>query len=148
MSDSLQPISEILVPMDFSDCSKNALQYAKRLAAPSDARLHLLYVDDDPGLIQPTTSQQVRDEFEQKMAMKFVDLMTPEEQERFRVVTTVRCGTAYHEIDRYALENSIDLVVLGSVGRSAIADALLGSVASNVIRKSPCPVVAVRQTHS
>ena len=148
MSDPIKPISEILVPMDFSECSKNALRYAMRVAAPCDARLHLLYVDDDPILVQPTTSQSVRDEFENKMAMKFVALMSPEQRERFRTVMAVKCGTAYHEIECYAGEQAIDLIVLGSVGRSSIADAILGSVASHVLRKGPCPVLAVRETQS
>lgn len=148
MSETFAPIAEILVPMDFSDCSKNALRYAMRVAAPCGSRLHLLYVDDDPMLVQPTTSSRVRDEFEAKMATKFVDLMSPEERDRFRIVNAVKCGTAYHEIERYAADNTIDLIVLGSVGRSAIADAFLGSVASHVIRKASCPVLAVRQSPS
>lgn len=148
MSDPIEPIVEILVPMDFSACSKNALRYAMRIAAPSNARLHLLYVDDDPGLIQPTTAKEVRDEFEDRMAMRFLDVMTAEERDRFRTVMAVRCGTAYHEIEKYAQELGIDLIVLGSVGRSAIADAFLGSVAHHVMRKACCPVVAVRQTHA
>jgi len=148
MSEPIAPIAEILVPMDFSACSKNALRYAMRVAAPCGSRLHLLYVDDDPMLVQPTTSSQVRDEHEAKMAEKFVDLMSPEDRDRFRTVTAVQCGTAYHEIERYAASHSIDLIVLGSVGRSAIADAFLGSVASHVIRKASCPVLAVRQTQS
>jgi nucleotide-binding universal stress UspA family protein len=145
MSESVKPIKEILIPMDFSQTSVRALNFAMRIAETSDARLHLLYVDDDPGLIRPGTSQKVRDEFEDKMAMKFVGLLTPEQRDRYHTVMSVRCGTAYHEIETYAEEKSIDLIVLGTVGRSTIADMVLGSVANHVIRHAPCPVVSVRQ---
>lgn len=144
MPEEPKPIAEILVPMDFSDCSKTALAYAMRIAAASDARLHLLFVCDDPMLTAPTTSEEFRDEHADKMSMQFVDLLDPAQRERFNTVMSVRFGTAYHEIETYAEENGIELIVLGNVGRSAIADVLLGSVASHVIRKACCPVLSVK----
>ena len=142
----LKPVSEILVPMDFSKCSVGALQYAMRIAASSNARLHLLYVDDDPILNSNTTGQKFRDEHADKMSMKFVDLIDPALRERFKTVMAVRFGTAYHEIETYAQENGIELIVLGNLGRSGIADALLGSVAAHIIRHAACPVLSVKST--
>jgi nucleotide-binding universal stress UspA family protein len=144
MKSELTPISEILVPMDFSDYSAAALEYAMRIGAASDARLHLLYVDDDPILMQETTSQKFRDEHADKISMKFVNLIEPDQRERFRTVMAVQFGTAYHEIVTYAGDHDIDLIVMGNVGRSAIADVLLGSVASHVIRYARCPVLSVK----
>lgn len=115
-----------------------------RIGAASDARLHLLYVDDDPILMQETTSQKFRDEHADKISMKFVNLIEPDQRERFRTVMAVQFGTAYHEIETYAGDHDIDLIVMGNVGRSAIADVLLGSVASHVIRHAPCPVLSVK----
>lgn len=142
MSD-IKPITEILVPMDFSASSINALEYAKRLLEPTGARLHLLYVDDDPMLLRASTSQKIRDEHEDRMAMRFVDLLPAEQRERYRTVMAIKCGTAYYEIETYAAEHAIDLIIIGRVGRSAIADAVLGSVAAHVVKHSPCPVLAV-----
>jgi nucleotide-binding universal stress UspA family protein len=139
-----KPVAEILVPMDFSDCSKQALHYAMRIAAGSEARLHLLYVSDDPILNAQTTDQKFRDEYADQMSMNFVELLDPAERERFRTTMSVRFGTAYHEIEEYANENDIELIVIGNVGRSAIADVLLGSVAKHVIRKAVCPVLSVK----
>jgi nucleotide-binding universal stress UspA family protein len=148
MSDEFKPISEILVPMDFSSHSMGALEYAKRIAAPIGARLHLLYVDDEPMLIAATTDQSFRDQHREIMAKKFVGLMPQSQLEQFRVVELIRFGTAYFEIEKYAAEEQIDLIVMGYVTRSTISKVLLGSVASHLIRHSPCPVVAVRQAAS
>jgi len=148
MSEAIKPVSEILVPMDFSECSIKALEYAKRIVEACGARLHLLYVADDPMLIQQTTDQSFRDEHENKMALKFVGLLTADQREQFRTVMAIRLGTAYNEIEAYAKEQGIELIVMGRVGRSAIADILLGSVTSHVIRYAPCPVLAVKETYS
>ena len=53
-------------------------------------------------------------------------------------------GPAFVEIVRYGKEQNIDLMVLGTHGRGAIAHMLLGSVAEKVVRKAPCPVLVVR----
>lgn len=139
-----KPIAEILVPMDFSDCSKSALHYAMRIAAASDARLHLLAVCDDPMLTAPTTDAKFRDEHTEKMLAKFDDLLDPAQREQFNTAISVQFGTAYHEIETYAEQNGIELIVMGSVGRSALANVLLGSVTSHVIRNACCPVLSVK----
>ncbi len=140
----LEPIHEILVPMDFSPCSVNALQFAIRVAAGCKSRLHLLTADDDPILMDAATNQSFRDEHEDKMSMKFVNLMPAEQREQFRTVMAIRLGTAYKVIEDYAAEKNIDLIVMGNVGHSALADAILGSVTAHVIRHAPCPVLSVR----
>ena len=139
-----KPISEILVPMDFSECSMRALQFATRIAASSDARLHLLAVCDDPILMAHTTGQSFRDEYTETVSGKFADLIDADLRERFRPVMTVRVGTAYHEIETYAEENGIELIVMGTIGRSPLADILLGSVASHVIHNACCPVLTIK----
>ena len=117
---------------------------AKRVAAGSNATLHLLYIDDDPILMQQSTDQSFRDEHEDKMAMKFVELTTAEERERFNIIMTVRCGTASYEIETYAKEKPVDLIVIGNIGRSKLSKALLGSTTSHVIANAPCPVLSVK----
>jgi nucleotide-binding universal stress UspA family protein len=130
--------------MDFSPCAVRALEFAKRIAAASETRLHLLYVDDDPMLIQQETDQSFRDEHEDKMAMKFIELLPPVQRERFRTVMAVRLGTASHEIESYAKEHGIELIVMGNAGHSKLSDVLLGSVTSHVIRHAHCPVLSVK----
>ncbi len=118
-----------------------------RIAAAFDARLHLLWVDDDPILIQTTTDQSFRDAHEAKMVTKFDDVLTAEERERFRVLTLVRAGTAYHEIEMYAAEAGIELIIMGNRGHSRIANVFLGSVTAHVVRHAPCPVLSVKRVY-
>jgi nucleotide-binding universal stress UspA family protein len=60
-----------------------------------------------------------------------------------RVAVTV--ASPYPEILRYAAEHDIDLIVMGTHGRSGVGHLLLGSIAEKVVRRSPCPVLTVRQ---
>ena len=53
-------------------------------------------------------------------------------------------GTPFLEIIRYAREHEIDLIVMGTHGRSGLGHVLIGSVAERVVRKSPCPVLTIR----
>ena len=62
--------------------------------------------------------------------------------------TELRTGSPFVEIVRYARDERIDLIVLGTHGRGPIAHMLLGSVAERVVRKAPCPVLTVRRRTS
>jgi universal stress protein A len=57
----------------------------------------------------------------------------------------VQVGSPFQEIVRYAVEQAIDLIVIGTHGRGPIGHMLLGSVAEKVVRKAPCPVLTVRE---
>jgi nucleotide-binding universal stress UspA family protein len=64
--------------------------------------------------------------------------------EKHTVVRELRKGSPFLEIVRYAKDKNIDLIVLGTHGRSGLSHVLLGSVAERVVRKAPCPVLTVR----
>lgn len=144
MSDLSSPVSEIMVPLDFSECSIDALRYAKRLAVALDARLHLLHVNDDPMLMASTTDPAFREADNKKSMKKFGELVTESERQQLRIEEVIRYGTAYYEIENYAEETGIDLIVIGNVGHSNLAKALLGSTTSHVIGHACCPVLSVR----
>ena len=61
-----------------------------------------------------------------------------------QIVRATRQGPPFLEIVRYAKENEIDMIVLGTHGRGGLAHMLMGSVAEKVVRKAPCPVLTVR----
>jgi nucleotide-binding universal stress UspA family protein len=144
-------LKQILAPTDFSDASANALRYAKAFAESFDAGIHLLHVVEDPaiyawvppeGPVPPTTL--IREEMEKHVRVQLNGLLTDEERQRYRAQVVQRTGNAFVEIVRYAKEQNIDLIVMGTHGRGPIAHMLLGSVAEKVVRKAPCPVLTVR----
>ena len=142
-------IKAILVPSDFSECSDGALRYALALNETFGAQLHLLHVVQDP-YTQPWAAEafpaplgdMLNDWLAQ--ARNRLSQAVPEPHRPNALVTTV-IGTPSMEIVRYADEQKIDLIVIGTHGRGPIGHALLGSVAERVVRKAPCPVLTVRQ---
>lgn len=144
-------IKRILVPTDFSEPSDDALAYALGLADAFGASLHVLHVLEDLAAHAWTTEVYVaalpgvHEEMERQARERLDQLLTAEQRAKYRAQVALRLGSPFVEIVRYAREEQIDLVVLGTHGRGAIAHMLLGSVAERVVRKAPCPVLTVRQ---
>jgi nucleotide-binding universal stress UspA family protein len=69
--------------------------------------------------------------------------LLPEGDRTGAVIATI-VGSPFYEIVRYATEQQIDLIVIGTHGRGPLGHMLLGSVAEKVVRKAPCPVLTVR----
>ena len=143
-------ISRILVPTDFSEPSEEALKYAKGLASCLGSSIYVLHVLEDLAAHAWTTEVYVsalpgvHEEMERQARERLDQVLTAEEKTRFKAETALRMGSAFVEVVRYAREQGIDLIVMGTHGRGAIAHMLLGSVAERVVRKAPCPVLTVR----
>lgn len=141
-------LKTILVPSDFSECSEAAVRYGRALASAFQARLHLLHVVQDP-YTQPWAAEAfpapIGDLLEQwqTQAGNRLAAVVPE-SERANVVVATLIGSPFFEILRYAAEQSVDLIVIGTHGRGPIGHMLLGSVAEKVVRRAPCPVLTVR----
>jgi len=139
-------LQNICVAVDFSDTSGAALNYAKALADAFGAKLHLLHVlvnwvpdGDFP------VSPQFYIGLEESARKQLDSLLTAEERTKYQAKFALISGLSeFVEIVRYARDNNIDLLVLGTHGRGAIAHMLMGSVAEKVVRKAPCPVLTVR----
>jgi len=141
----MNPPKNILVPVDFSETSKNALDYAQNVAKALGASVHVLHVILDPhsqawSVEVPEMNLSRLTESWQTQAQKRLDELTVDAPGE-RVVTT---GHAFSEIIRYAESHGIDLIVMGTRGLGAVEHMLLGSVAEKVVRKAPCPVLTVR----
>jgi len=141
-------LKRILVPTDLSTCSIAATVQARQLAAKFGAEIHVLFVlNESSSLVaEPMAVMGLPDVIELREAMK-ESLEQWVSQHFGKSSTTVRVfrtGTDYVEIIRYADEEKIDLVVIGTHGSSGLEHALLGSVAERVVRRSPCPVLTVR----
>ncbi|HZZ27278.1 MAG TPA: universal stress protein [Pirellulales bacterium] len=139
-------LRNICVPVDFSDTSAAALNYAKALAEAFQAQLHLLHVlvnwiPDNDFPISP----QFYSDLEKSARLQLDKLLTAQERDKFKArLELVNGMSEFVEIIRYAREKNIDLLVLGTHGRGPIAHMLLGSVAEKIVRKAPCPVLTVR----
>jgi nucleotide-binding universal stress UspA family protein len=136
-------IRTILHPTDFSDPAQPALRLAERLARVHGARLIVLHVVAPPvlygemGTRNPTP--EIQEEILETSRIQLEELLAGTDAEGLIVE-----GVAAHEIVHTAGERSCDLIVMGTHGRGAVARVLLGSVAANVLRRAPCPVLALK----
>jgi nucleotide-binding universal stress UspA family protein len=140
-------IKTILVPLDFSRASMDALNYAVALARKFAATVHLLHVTAPDEAAAPgaahilrQTAQAVVSAQERlgKMHAKHLFPFWPEN-------TYVRTGPAFQKICEQAREIGADLIVIGTRGNTGLKRVLLGSTAERVVRFSHCPVLALRQ---
>lgn len=143
-------LHRILVPTDFSKHSGNALTYAAAFAEKFGAELYLLHVVQDLALFIPeavTAAPPIAPSLEQLTAAVREALDRTVKDYPLQGLTVhreVREGNPFYEIVRFAQENNIDLIIMGTHGHTGLVHVLLGSVAEKVVRKAPCPVLTVR----
>jgi nucleotide-binding universal stress UspA family protein len=141
-------LKTILIPVDFSDCSDAAVKYGYALAEAFGATVHLLNVVQDPytlpwaaeGFAAPIGDMLA--DWEGQAKRRLAEIVPTGSLTSTIVKTSV--GSPHPEIVRYAGEQRIDLIVLGTHGRGPLGHMLLGSVAERVVRTAPCPVLTVR----
>jgi universal stress protein A len=144
-------LKTVLVPTDFSDASESALRYGKAMAEAFGASLHVVHVMEDllahawAAEVYVSSMPQLRDEIEKESRQRLETLLGEGDRTKFRAETALLAGNPFLEIIRYAKAHDVDLIVMGTHGRGPIAHMLLGSVAEKVVRKSPCPVLTVRE---
>lgn len=143
-------VNKICVPTDFSDAADHAMVYGATLADRFGAQLHLLHVVDDMGAVMVEGGawlgawEDVRRSMKEAALGKLADRPQVPWRNTLQVVRAVRSGVPYQEIRSYADSEGIDLLILGTHGRTGIRHFLLGSVAERVVRVAPCPVLTVR----
>jgi nucleotide-binding universal stress UspA family protein len=142
-------IKSILVPIDFSDCARKALQYAIPLAKQHQAAITLLYVVPTPnyaatesGAIDYASLQaSMRTTGDKQLAALAVE----EVRDEVPTVPLVRSGSPAVEIIEAAKSLPADLIVISTHGRTGLKHVFLGSVTEYVVRHAPCPVLVVRE---
>jgi nucleotide-binding universal stress UspA family protein len=143
-------LKRILLPTDFSKYSQNALKYTAALAEKFGAEIHLLHVHQNLGVFFPDAMNVMPpvlppfDQIKSAYGEALQRIIQENHLDKLRVFSEVREGTPFYEIIQFAKEKEIDLIVMGTHGRTGLAHVLLGSVAEKVIRKAPCPVLTVR----
>ena len=135
-------LKHVLVATDFSPASETALRYGRALARTFGATLHVLHVTEnvffrstagDPVAIKATAWWMLN------------DALTDDDRKKLRARAVLEtCDNPVDAIVDYAKRSAIDLVVMGTHGRGAVSQLLLGSVAERVVRMASCPVLTVR----
>lgn len=132
---------KILLPTDGSEESKEAVNHAEELAERFGAEIHVIHIVDirkqagEPRV--PTQVESMRENGE-----KIIE-ETTESMEK-SVKTDVRVGIPHQEINDYVEEHDIDLIAMGSHGRSGLNRMLLGSVTEKVLRTCSVPILTVQ----
>lgn len=135
-------LEQVLVPVDFSDCSKKALQYAIPFARQFGASLTLLHaVQHYPAAPEVVVLETESLEAAQAQLIELVRSIDPAIRSR----TLVRSGTPHLEIVNAAKELGSDLIIISTHGHRGLAHMFLGSTAEKVVRHAPCPVLVVRE---
>jgi nucleotide-binding universal stress UspA family protein len=143
-------LKKILVATDFGEASDAALNYGRDFARTYGATLHVVhiaenvfarYADDGSIAFLP----QMQSDVENAARKRMEGLVTDEDRTMLHAVPVVltALGTA-EAIVEYAKTHNVDIIVMGTHGRRALAHLLMGSVAERVVRMAPCPVLTVR----
>jgi nucleotide-binding universal stress UspA family protein len=144
-------LKKILVATDFSEPSDAALAYGRELARTFDASLTVLHVVDNiltrgygvDGVVlaDPELQREIETSAQRQVDASLFD---EDRRELGAVGLVITSNSPSAAIVTYARDASIDLIVMGTHGRGAIAQILMGSVAERVVRFAPCPVLTVR----
>ena len=145
-------LKRILVPTDFSEPSEHSAAYAVELARRYEAEeVHCIHVSDIPADLLATSNyymtgpseqyiEQIREE-----SRKGLEEFVRRNLAGVPVKMAFLEGRPFVEIVRYARTNKIDLIVIATHGRTGLKHVLFGSVAEQVVRKAPCPVLVVKR---
>lgn len=144
MPDTAYP--KILVPVDYSGCAWEVVSHASRVAAAFDAEVVLLYVVSLPAgvhLDDPSAGRTVGEAVDGEAATELAALQQAFGPNR-TVRVEIRHGDVVPAICRAIKEHEAKLVVMGTHARTGLRRMVLGSVAEQVVRQSPVPVMVVR----
>ena len=138
----------ILCPIDFSEFTDEILEYAISIAGKYNSELHLIHIIPNLNYFTPYESFftpenliVVEKNMETEVNKDFDELMKKINVPAKKIIKN---GAAFVEIINYARTESMDLIIIGTHGRTGLEHILIGSVAERVLRKSPCPVLTVR----
>lgn len=145
----IEEFTNILVPIDFSDHSKNSIKYAKEIANLSNSKLQLLHVIEDTipvpcSLVEKSSIYDfipdIEDKIEECMENVFNETNGPNVKHDNYIIN----GHAAKDILKFAKTHDTDLIVIAVHGLTGIEHLLIGSVAEKVVRMAPCPIFTTK----
>ena len=143
-------IKKILIPIDGSDSSLESLKYASSFASEFNIAVYLMAVVEMQHSIYDVYAEENVLIQRESDILAIVNKRLDETEKKGKemgiksIITVTQSGIPYKKIVEFANEEKIDLIVMGTHGRSGIAHFLIGSVTEKVIRTAPCPVLVIR----
>jgi universal stress protein A len=140
-------LKRILVPLDFSECSKKALRYAVPFARQFGASLSLLFVVQPYYPVSDMVPMDIDllDERMRKTSEAELTALKDSLEPDLKASAMVRAGNPHVEIVEAARELGADLIILSTHGRTGLSHVLMGSTTERVVRHANCPVLVLRE---
>ena len=142
-------IKKILVPVDGSPTSRNALAHAMNLAKGLNAEVSIIIVTFSPeayfaGYTFPHGVQLNHEDSVENGRKIINDMLKTVCHDGIKITKIIEAGNPPQVILNYAEEAGMDLIVIGSVGHNPLATVFFGSVTQRVMLKAKCPVMIVK----
>ncbi len=135
----------ILVATDFSDIARNAINYACEIANKSKAKLILFHVYHEPVFLAEIPIALSMEEIKKDCMDCLMDIKNDINKEHGQLVVECACreGLPVDEINLFAKENGVDMIVMGMEGTSYLSEKLIGNITTSLLKKACCPVLAI-----
>lgn len=139
-------IDRVLVPIDHSPLARDALEYALEVHPDAEiTALHVInYVEESYSAEMLVGPETLRDRAEKRADELFSEASELAAEAGIELSTVTKFGDPARKIIEYADETDVDLIVIGSHGRSFLSRFLLGDTADTVVHRAPVPVTVIR----
>lgn len=140
-------MKKILVPTDFSECSKNALKAAMKIAKKTNAEIELVHVYDRPviGFVDLNIDHKKNKAMLRKAQKTINSIVDVIAQEGIKVNPHILADIPITEIMDQKKFSKIDLIVMGSQGSEGLKELFIGSNTEKVVRKSKVPILSLKE---
>ncbi|MBX2915678.1 MAG: universal stress protein [Cyclobacteriaceae bacterium] len=148
-------MKKILVPTDFSKISINAVEVAVEIAKKSNAEITLLHVVEQASSSSFSVTGEWHNEnwadklytvkLLEKSKAQLEKLVLDPKFEAVKITGELRVGNAFHGMRTIITEHKVDLVVMGTSGRSGAVDTVIGTNTERVVRHAKCPVLSINK---
>ena len=144
----MNEIKKILVPVDFSENSQKILRTAVDFAARFKAEVVIVFVvqsfDDYSGFFVPHMPIiQLEEEMVKSAREKMKSFVAETLDDSIPQATAILSGDVVEEVNRFAGEQKVDLIIMGTHGYKGLDKILFGSVAEKIVKTAPCPVLTI-----
>ena len=144
-------IKRILCPVDFSDSSEPSLNYAVAIARRFNAKVYIVYVSDMEDFNYDNDTLLEGDSISEASVRgekaNLINRIPENIRNEIEIETKILFGIPNEEIVNFADEQKIDMIVMGTHGRTGLKHVLMGSISEKVVGKSTCPVLLIKHDY-